>query len=476
MCGVFYEVIMTTRSVAKHTAIQFASRAVSTVLGVVAIGIMTRALGPEGFGFYTTANAFVQVVGVLTDFGIAIVTVQLLAEVGADQKKILGSSLALRQAVSVIFLAATPVIGLLFPYPEPIKWAIFIFAVSQFANTGIQILTTAFQNKLRMEYAASGELLSRLIQLVGVAISAAQGYGLLGMVIAIALGNFAQLLLAGALARRLIPFRFEYDREVWGTILRRSWPIGVSIAFNVIYLRADALILSLTRTQAEVGIYGAAYRVIDVLTSLPFLFMGLVMPIMANAWSANDAPRLARATQRAFDFLSILALPLIAGAAVVGGGVMATIAGEQFRSSGPLLALLTIGLAAIYLGSVAGHGIVAAGLQRAMVKWYAVDAIISLALYLLLIPRFGAWAAAGVTVFSEVFIAVAGSVLYLRKLHLKIEFTVFAKALLAAGVMSFALQPIADYGVVGPVILGATIYLVVLWLLRAVPRDTFLQK
>lgn len=466
---------MSTTSVAKHTAIQFASRAVATVLGVFAIALMTRALGREGFGFYTTASAFVQIFGVLTDFGIAIVTVQMLSVVGADQPKIIGNALALRLVSAGVFLALAPVIGLAFPYPAAIKWAILIFAVSQFANTGIQVVTTVFQNRLRMELSAVGELLSRAIQLAGVWISATQGYGLTGFVISIAIGNLVQLALAFGLAERLIRFRLAYDRALWREIIRRSWPIGVSIAFNVIYLRADALILSLTRTQSEVGLYGAAYRVIDVLTVFPFLFMGLVLPIMANAWSTKDVARLSRATQKAFDFLSILVLPIVAGAVVVGRPLMAAIAGDAFRPSGEVLAILTVGLAAIYLGTVAGHGIVAAELQRHMVKWYAIDAIISLILYAVLIPRFGVLAAAGVTVFSEVFIMIANARVYYGRLKLPIVWKVFGKAFLAAVVMALALRPLAAYGIVVSLIFGATIYAALLWLLRAIPRNAHLQ-
>lgn len=466
---------MTTHSVAKHTAIQFASRAVSTVLGVIAIGIMTRALGREGFGLYTSANAFVQIFGVLTDFGIAIVTVQLLAEVGANQAKILGNALALRLASAAVFLGLAPIVAHFFPYPSAVKVAVLIFAVSQLANTGLQVATTIFQNRLRMELAALGELLSRVIQLAGVIWVARAGAGLLWFAVAIAAGNIAQFALTAGLAGRLARYQLEFDRAVWSRILQRSWPIGISIAFNVVYLRADTFILSLTRPIAEVGLYGAAYRVIDVLTVFPFLFMGLVLPIMANAWSAKDEPRLHRATQRAFDFLSLLALPLVFGAFAVGGPVMAAIAGMPFRDSGELLAVLCIGLASIYIGTVAGHGIVATGLQRVMVKWYAIDAIVSLVLYVFFIPQYGAWAGAAVTVFSEIFIAVASAVVYYRFIQYRPHFGVAFKGLLAAVVMSLAIAPLAGYPAAASVIVGATLYALLLWILRAVPRDPVLQ-
>ena len=63
------------RHVAWNTAIQILGKALSTLLGVVALGLVTRTLGTEGFGAYTTVNSFLQVFGVVVDFDGTIVKV-----------------------------------------------------------------------------------------------------------------------------------------------------------------------------------------------------------------------------------------------------------------------------------------------------------------------------------------------------------------------------------------------------------------
>lgn len=45
------------------------------------------------------------------------------------------------------------------------------------------------------------------------------------------------------------------------------------------YLKTDTLILSLIKSPEEVGLYGAAYRIIDVPTTLPYMFAGIILPI-----------------------------------------------------------------------------------------------------------------------------------------------------------------------------------------------------
>jgi O-antigen/teichoic acid export membrane protein len=49
--------------VAYNTIIQILSKAAATVMGLVAVGIMARHLGAEGFGEYTTIVTFLTFFG-----------------------------------------------------------------------------------------------------------------------------------------------------------------------------------------------------------------------------------------------------------------------------------------------------------------------------------------------------------------------------------------------------------------------------
>lgn len=461
-----------SRAVATNTAVQYAARFSSGLLGFATIAVMARALGREGFGAYTTATAFIQIFAVLVDFGLTTATLQMTSAAGADRTRILANALGLRLVSAAGFLALAPLVALAFPYDPGIRLAILILVPAQISSALVAVVTTLFQRTLSMGRAALAEVAGRAAQLAGAAIIVIAHGSLLWFVAAIALGNIIHLAVAWGSARRIEHIRISFDRGAWRDLLRFAWPIGISIAFNVIYLRADTVILSLTRTQAEVGLYGAAYRVIDVLTAIPFLFMGLVLPLMTAAWTSNDRNRLHRVTQKAFDFLSIVALPIFAGGLILGRPIMRLVGGDEFESAGPLLAVLLGGLAAIMLGTVAGHGVVAAGLQKRMIKWYAIDAALALALYTILIPRFGAPAAAAVTVFSELFAAGASSILYLRATTTRLHFSIFARALLAAALMAGALFPVRHLSLVITLPAGAIIYFILVIVFGALPVST----
>ncbi|MEK7167505.1 MAG: oligosaccharide flippase family protein, partial [Patescibacteria group bacterium] len=66
------------------------------------------------------------------------------------------------------------------------------------------------------------------------------------------------------------------------TIWSTTWPIALSVAITLIYFRADTLIMSFFRSPEEVGLYGAAYRVLETMIQFPYLIMGSILPLLAK--------------------------------------------------------------------------------------------------------------------------------------------------------------------------------------------------
>lgn len=448
-------------SAAKNTAVQFAARGVGTILGVVAIGMVTRALGPEGFGGYTTITAFLQVFGVLVDFGLTIVCLEQLSRPAANEQRILGNALGLRLTIAIVFLGLAPIAALLFPYERAVHVGILYTTISFLAIALHQIIVTLFQKRLAMRAAAEAELAGRATLVLGVGIAVWLERGLFGMLTATIAANVVQLIVAWVRAEKLVPIRLRAEWLVWKDMLIAAWPIGLSIAFNLIYLRADAVILSVFRSRQELGLYGAAYRVIDVLTVLPFLFMGIVLPQMVNAWQQHNRDRMSHLIQRSLDFLLMLIVPIVAGGLVLSRDIMTLIAGSDFQSSGDYLAVLLFGVAMIFFGTVWSHAVVALHIQRRMLPFYAGNAAVALVGYLVLIPRYGASAAAGVTVLSELAIAVAAMAMVCLTGKLTLRWSVPIRIVVAATGMALTLYVLGQLialPVLINIVIGAGIY------------------
>ncbi len=461
-----------TAAIAKNTVVQAVGRTIGTVLGLLTLGVMTEYLGTAGYGAFTTITSFLQFFGILVDFGLSLTTVAMLSEAGADRDRISSNIFTLRVLSAAVFFGLAPIVVLLFPYPGAIKIGVGIAAASFFFLAVNQVLTSVLQKELRMGRSAAAEVLGRLGLFLGAWFVAKQDLGLDWMLVALVLGNLLTAFWNWLLVRKLVDLSWRFDWAVWKDVAERSWPIALSITFNLIYLKGDVIILSLTRSQEEVGIYGAAYKILDVLTVIPIMFMGLVLPLLVKARTEGSSGDWNRIMQKAFDFMAILAMPLVAGALVVGRDLMVLFTSEAFADSGPLLVILIVACAAVFFGSMFGHAVIAVKKQKAMVWGYAIDAVLATILYLALIPIYGATGAAWVTVFAEVFIACATYFMIWKTTRFVPSFSAFFRAAVAAGCMAAFVAVLPDMHVLLKVVLGAGAFAALALLTRAVDVRT----
>jgi O-antigen/teichoic acid export membrane protein len=459
-----------TRKIAHNTIIQIIGKGISTIIGIVVIGMLTRYLGQGGYGQYTTIMAFLQFFGVLVDMGLYIILVKKISEPGADQDKLTSNIFTLRLISAIIFLGLAPVVVLFFPYPEIVKIGIAITAFSFLGITLNQALAGVFQKNLRMDKVMIAEVIGRVILVGGTYFAIKQDLGLLWVMGAVVAGSLLNFLITFLFSRQFVRIKLAFDFVVWKMIIKESWPIALSIAFNLVYFKADIIILSLFHKAEAVGIYGASYKVLEVLTTFPAMFAGLILPLLAAAWVAADKERFQRVLGKAFDAMVMIAIPLIVGTLFLAKPVMDLIAPE-FTDSARVLQLLIFATATIFIGNLFGNTVVAINKQKTMMWLYLAVAIISLVGYLIFVPRYSYFGAAGMTIASEILITVAAAFVVIKVSKVRLSLKVFVKSLIASGAMAVVLYLLAGSNLFLLLIIGVVVYFAVLLLLKGISKD-----
>ncbi len=465
----------TNRSIAWNTLVQFIGKAISTFIGVIIIGIMTRYLGTEGFGLYSTANAYFQVFVLILDFGLNVTLVQMLGENTGNtllENRLVRATFSLRLISAFFLLTTAAIIGWFLPYPLLLRLSFFAIWASFFATALNQIVIGVQQRHLRMHIVAIGEVVGRFILLIGILIAQYFNAGLIAIVAFVSLGSVCNFLINIFVARGYATFSFTVDIDMWKRILIRSWPIGISIFFNLIYYKADTLILAHFRSFTEVGLYGAAYRVLDILTTMPFMYMGVVLPILSYEWASKNQARFTSLLQNSYTIMALIAAPIIAATLAVSKPIMILVAGSTFAESGPILNILVFAAGIIFLGTVSSHAVVALHLQRDMLKYYIIVAILTLAGYCVFIPKYGVWAAAGLTVFSESCIALMTTIATIRRSKISLDYIPILKILFSALGMFICTNLLAAYPLYISLSAGCSIYTICILLSGVVSNDS----
>jgi O-antigen/teichoic acid export membrane protein len=103
------------------------------------------------------------------------------------------------------------------------------------------------------------------------------------MLVGTLFGSLVAIAISWTLARRIVPFRLRFEPAVWRQYFVTGLPIAGSHILSMAMLRGDTLLLSLFKPASEVGLYGVPTKMFELTTSLPYMFAGLMMPLLTAA-------------------------------------------------------------------------------------------------------------------------------------------------------------------------------------------------
>jgi O-antigen/teichoic acid export membrane protein len=466
-----------TRKIAGHTLIQLVGRLSGNIIGVIIVALLTRYLGTEGFGNYTTILAYLFFFSALADLGLYMITINEVNK-DADRRRFLSAVYSLRFFSAITLMIAAGLLIWLFPYPPVVKYGVLIISLSILFSLLDQIQVAFYQAELKMVRPAIADVVGKIILIIGVLMGIKLNISLFGILWLLVAGHGAQFFINLIGVRRIVKLSIRPDKHYWKKIISKSWPIALSQIFVLIYFKMDTIFLSLLRpqnvAQIEVGLYGAPYKILEVLVALVPLFMGLVAPILAWALSQNLMDRFRDMYQKTFDALSIITLPLVVGGIVLAEPIMQLLA-PGFIASVDILRILMVATGIIYFAHLPGYTIVTLNQQKKLLKYYVLAAILAVVLYISLIPYYSFYAAAGITVFIEALVLWFTSRRVKQVISYKTNWTTFAKALLASLVMAIVLRLAYNWNIFILLALGTTTYGLVIFLIKGVSRE-MLQK
>jgi O-antigen/teichoic acid export membrane protein len=461
-----------THSIAKNTTIQIVGKAVSTLLGLVAVAIMTRALGVEKFGWYVTATGFLQFVGIFSDFGFTIITAKMLSEPEFDKTRLLNNLFTWRFITALFFQGLAPLIILLFPYPAPVKLAVATMSLSFFAISLNNIFIGYCQSALKMAVQMTGEVLSRIVLVAGLWLVAARQYGFLP---AMGIITLASVVYTFYLWLKSPKVKFAIDAVISKAILHKIWPTAAAVIFNTFYLQGDRVILPLYVSQTDVGLYGAAYRILDIITQGAAMIMGIMMPLVAFAWSRNLTEEFKKRYQTSFDLVALFLIPMMAGIIVLANPIMTLIGGQEFTGSGRILQFLSVAIIGISFGNIFGYMALAINRQRQALWIYISDAVLTVIAYFIFIPKYGIYGAAGVSIFSELYAGFLLMILSSHYANFTPRFKSLGKIVLASAIMGAAVYKLQPMNIVISILAGVIIYGTLVIIFKIISKETLLN-
>jgi len=456
-----------------NTVWQIVIRFFDLVLGIVNLGLITRLLGQDQFGSYTTIFVFLQTIITIAVFGLFLA---LLNEISStDDKQVeakrLNNIFTIRLISALAVLLLAPLIIKLFPFSVAVKGGVIFLTGAYFWQSLISTLTAVFSKYLDMARATLVYVVSKAIYFICLLYLFFNNGSLNQILLWNSISTGFGFLLLYLFLRRYQKLGFAWDFIYWRHVFKIAWPLAIGVVLNLLYFRADTLILSAYHSAGRVGLYGAAYKVLEVLTTFPHMFMSLILPLFTAAWVKQDLKKLNQIQQNTYDFFAIINIWVVLVVWLASRPIMVLLTGKDFAPAGPILNILILAVAAIFFGTMFTYLVVAMNSQKAMVKYYLWAAILGLGAYFIFIPLYYYWAAAIITVLVEALIWFWAWRLVRQKINIKLNNIILGRSLLAGLIVFLIFWWLRFLPVIILVLLISLSYFILLYLFKVIDKE-----
>jgi len=464
------------RKIAYNTIFATGARIIAVALSLVNLGLITRYLGKEGFGNYSLILAFLYIFNILADLGLYSLMTREISRSGVDEKKIASNIFTIRVIALLLFLSLGIVFAWFFPYTGQVKLGIIIVSLSYFFLSASQVLMGVFQKYLRIDRAGLADIGGRLIQLGLVIAFIHFNLGFFSILWALVIGCVGNFILNWFFARKHLPLTIDFDFSLWKQLIKSAIPIAASLVLTLIYFKFDSIFLSLKFINRhsinpiiDVGIYNVAYKILEGLIFFPAMFVGLIMPLLSK-FAFSDLNEFKKIFQKTLDVLVIFIVPLVVGLLMLALPIVVLIGGQQFVASALVLKILSFAIGLIFLGNLFGYSIIALNKQKTGAWIYLSGMIFNIITNLIFIPKYSYFAAAVITVATELLVTILMVYLIYRTIHCFPRFKLI-KPLIAGLVMAAFLYLFNNWNILLLVGGGVIIYFATLFLIKGIKKE-----
>lgn len=463
--------------VLKNVVMVFASEGIGGLLSFVIVLLSARLLGVEQFGVFSYILAITSVCQLVADFGLTNLIVREVAKDTSKAQYIMSNVLTLAWALSAVILVLVILIAVLSLETLEQQSAAVVMGVAVLATYHSVVYSSVCRAFEQMGYNAISFVLHKIILLALIYVFYYAEWfssSLLAICMAYLIANLCQYAYFYIVVMtRFIRFGFGSDFGFAWQLLKDAVPIGASMVVRRLTLQVDTLLLGVLATPSAVGLFSAAYKVVQVVDMIPFAICLPLFPALSRM--ANSEPdKLPAFFSLTLTGFLLVSIPLCGYVFVSAENLIALFYGPDFKSAVPALQILAFAIIGLFVNMLLSYVFMALGKQRfyllAAISCLAVNALVDA----ILIPHMGATGAAWGTLLGELSYFIL-CVVFLPKVKLAYAWVAqLARPVLLSVALSWVFFQFAPDGVTGQLLFSlmyVSSYVAGLFILRVFKPD-----
>jgi len=372
-----------------NTGWLFAEQILRIISGLFVGIYVARYLGPERFGVYSYAAAFVALFGAIARLGLDGIVVRDLVNHPQERDVYLGTAFWLKLIGAFLTLGLLAITVQFTSNDATTNLYIYIIA-SGLIFQSFDVVDFHFQSKVLSKYVSIAKLiqlgLSSMLKLYFIFTQAELFW-------------FVMVSLVDQITLALSLF-FSYSRQRIGSfighfnlgtakgMLRDSWPLILSGIAIGLYMRIDQIMVKEMLGEKEVGLYSAATRLSEAWYFVPVIIATSLFPAIINAKKINEELYNKR-LQRLYSIMIYFAVGVALPVTLMAEGIVTTLYGVDYKNAGLVLSIHIWAGIFVGIGVVNGGWFLAENLQKLATLNTLIGAATNVVLNYFLIPIYG---------------------------------------------------------------------------------------
>lgn len=414
----------------------------------IEVGVQ-NSVGAESYGLYFSVLNFTFLFNMLLDMGITNFNNRNIARHQQLLHKHLSGIITLKLLLGAVYMAAVFAVALLIGYRDFQLWLLFWMAINQFLNAFILYLRSNISALLMFKTDSCLSVLDRLLMII------VCGILLWGNVTNepfriewFVYCQTAAYTIAALTALVIVVAKGKVTRLNWNPtfflmILKKSLPFAILFLLMSFYNRIDSVMLERMLPTGvgayESGIYASAFRLLDALVMIAYLFSVILLPLFSKMLKNKED--ITPIVKSSFSLLFLFAVTSVVLLEVFRVPVLDLLYKEHVEESAAVFRFLIAGIIPISLTYIFGTMLTANGNMKLLNITAIVGIVVNMTVNLLLIPHLQAVGAALASLSTQSVVALLQVTIAFRQLKVPIK----ALPIVPAVVFTLILVPAVWY-------------------------------
>lgn len=363
---------------------------------------VARIEGPEVWGQYSTALAFVMMGGAVAFWGLDQLLPREIARKPDRSADLLANAALIGAGMALLTTAVIALIVSQLNYEPYVQYLIIIGVAVTLLPRTEAILCEALINGIeRMEWIIAVRLPLTVLRIVASIYLLMQGYGVEVLFFMLALYHATAVLVYLGLFYRYLPhFRLRVDTAFARVLFVQALPFVAIISIGETFKQLDRVFLSTFWNTDMVGIYATGIMAIQVMYMIAPAIMAALFPVLARTYVATPE-RFAMLVSQLFKLIGIGIFPVMLAVITLAEFAIILVFGPAYQSSVIVLQIAALGILPSFTTRFLYRTMLASNHEHIAMRVAIINSSANLVLNLLLIPRFGVIGAAVVMALTE---------------------------------------------------------------------------